>query len=72
MNRRSFLKLAFSGSAFTVVERYPVFIERNLVQVNRYKIPFPNLPLSFHGFTLAHLTDVHLGSVVSQSFVEDI
>lgn len=42
------------------------------MQVNRYKIPVPNLPLSFHGFTLAHLTDIHLGFLVSESFVEEI
>lgn len=42
------------------------------MQVNRYKIPIPNLPLSFHGFTLAHVTDVHLGFLVSPSFVEEI
>jgi len=72
MNRRSFLKLALSTGAVILVGSYPIFIERNLVQLNRYKIPIPNLPLSFHGFTLAHLTDVHLGALVSPSFVEEI
>lgn len=72
MNRRSFLKLALSTGAAVLVGSYPIFIERNLVQLNRYKIPIPNLPLSFHGFTLAHLTDVHLGALVSPSFVEEI
>ena len=72
MNRRSFLKLALSTGAVVLVGSYPIFIERNLVQLNRYKIPIPNLPLSFHGFTLAHLTDVHLGALVSPSFVEEI
>ncbi len=70
MNRRSFLKLALSTGAVVLVGSYPIFIERNLVQLNRYKIPIPNLPLSFHGFTLAHLTDVHLGALVSPSFEE--
>lgn len=72
MNRRAFLKLALSGGTLALVGSYPIFIERNIVQVNRYKIPIPNLPLSFHGFTLAHLTDVHLGALVSPSFVEEI
>jgi predicted MPP superfamily phosphohydrolase len=72
MNRRDFLKSAFSGSAIILAGSYPVFIERNIVQVNRYKIPVPNLPLSFHGFTLAHLTDIHLGFLVSEAFVEEI
>lgn len=72
MNRRSFLKLALSGCTLALVGSYPIVIERNIVQVNRYKIPIPNLPGSFHGFTLAHLTDVHLGALVSSSFVETI
>lgn len=72
MNRRSFLKSMFSGGAVVFAGSYPIFIERTIVQVNRYKIPIPNLPLSFHGFTLAHLTDIHLGFLVSSSFVEQI
>jgi hypothetical protein len=40
--------------------------------VNRYKIPIANLPPSFHGFTLAQITDLHLGFLVSESFVEGI
>lgn len=72
MNRRSFLKLALSSGALALVGSYPIFIERNIVLVNRYKIPVDNLPPAFHGFTLAHLTDVHLGFLVSQSFVEEI
>lgn len=72
MNRRSFIKLSLSGGALALAGWYPTFIERNIVQVNRYKIPIPNLPLSFQGFTLAHVTDVHLGSLVSPLFVEEI
>lgn len=72
MNRRSFLKLALSGCTLALVGSYPIFIERNIVQVNRYRIPLPNLPLPFHGFTLAHLTDVHLGALSPPSFVEEI
>ena len=47
-------------------------IERNIVQVNRHKVPVTNLPHSFHGFTLAQITDVHLGFLVSESFIERI
>jgi len=72
MNRRTFLKSALSGGALVFAGSYPIFIERNIVQVNRYKVPIDNLPPSFHGFTLAHLTDIHLGFLVSPSFVEEI
>ena len=72
MNRRTFLKFAFYGGATALIGSYPVFIERNIVQVNRYKIPIANLPPSFHGFTIAQLTDLHLGFLVSESFVQGI
>lgn len=72
MNRRSFLKYALFGGACALVGSYPVLIERNIVQVNHYTIPLDNLPPAFHGFTIAHLTDVHLGMLVSASFVEGI
>ena len=72
MNRRTFLKFALYGGAAALAGSYPVLIERNIVKVNRYKIPIAKLPLSFHGFTLAQLTDLHLGFLVSGSFVEGI
>jgi predicted MPP superfamily phosphohydrolase len=72
MNRRAFLKFSLYGGTAALVGSYPVLIERNIVQVNRYKIPIENLPLPFHGFTLAQLTDLHLGFLVSESFVEGI
>jgi predicted MPP superfamily phosphohydrolase len=72
MNRRAFLKLAFFGGAAALAGSYPVLIERNLVQVNRYRIPVANLPHSFQKFTIAHLTDLHFGPLVSESFIEKI
>ena len=72
MKRRRFLKSTLYSSAFALVGFYPIFIERRKVLVNRYKIPIADLPPSFNGFTLAHLTDIHLGSFVSKSFVEEI
>ena len=72
MNRRRFLKYAIGGGLTALAGSYAVFIERNLVQVNRYKIPIADLPASFHGFTLAHLTDLHFGFLVSESFIEKI
>ena len=72
MNRRKFLKISLIGGVTALLGSYPVLIERNIVQVNRYKIPIANLPSSFHGFTLAQITDLHLGFLVSESFVEGI
>ncbi len=71
MTRRKFLKLTVYGTA-ALIASYPVFIERNLVQVNRYRVPLENLPPSFHGYILAHLTDLHLGPLVSESFIAGV
>ena len=55
-----------------LVASYPLFIEREWVQINRYRVPLADLPVAFHGFTIAQLTDIHLGSLVSDAFVEQI
>ena len=72
MDRRSFLKLAALGSAGLLASSYPVFIERNIVRVNRYRVPVPGLPPSFNGFTIAHLTDLHFGFLVSVDFLKGV
>ena len=72
MNRRTFLRIAVYGGAVALVGTYTVFIERTIVHVNRYKIPIANLPPAFHGFTIAQLTDLHLGLLVSESFIEGV
>ena len=71
MNRRRFLKLSLFGG-FAALVSYPVFIERNIVLVNRYRIPVAGLPPSFYGFTIAHLTDLHLGFLVSDEFIRGL
>jgi predicted MPP superfamily phosphohydrolase len=72
MNRRTFLRLTAYGMTAALAGSYTVFIERNIVLVNRYTIPVKHLPPSFHGFTLAHLTDLHFGALVSAAFIEGV
>ncbi len=72
MNRRNFIKRSFYAGAVALMGSYPVFIERNIVTVNQYKIFLNDLPESFNGFTIAHLTDLHLGTLVSESFIEGV
>jgi predicted MPP superfamily phosphohydrolase len=64
MTRRQFLRYGGILGAVGLVASYPVFIERYLIQVNRYRIPVPNLPQAFSGFRIVHLTDLHYGSLV--------
>jgi predicted MPP superfamily phosphohydrolase len=55
-----------------VIGSYPVFIERNIVLVNKYKIPVPSLPPAFENFTIVQLTDLHYGLLVSKNHIESI
>src|SRR5208337_3415367 len=41
VSRRHFLRLAGSLGVSSLLVGYPVMIERNLVMVNRYRIPVP-------------------------------
>jgi uncharacterized protein len=65
LSRRTALKFIFAAAGAALAGCYPVFIERNLLQINRYRIPVPRLPRAFEGFTIVHLTDLHYGSLVS-------
>lgn len=72
MDRRSFLKWLLLGGGTVLAASYPVFIERRWLQVNRYQLPVAGLPAAFHGFSIAQLTDIHLGQLVSDRFVEQL
>lgn len=72
MNRRKFLKLVGLGGASLLIGSYPFFIERKFLLVNHYSIPVPSLPESFYGIRIVHLTDLHLGPFVTESFIERV
>jgi predicted MPP superfamily phosphohydrolase len=65
------LKIAagvFIGAVLLLL--YGIWIERYLVRFPRYKIPVPNLPPAFHGFTIVHISDVHYGPLVPYWFLK--
>jgi len=72
MNRRTFIKYASVTAGLGLIASYPVFIERYLLQVNRYRIPVKNLPSFFEGFTIVHITDLHYGTLNSLHFLEKV
>ena len=72
ISRRTALRLGAYGLAAALAGSYTVLIERNIVLVNRYQIPLANLPPAFHGFTIAHLTDLHFGKLVSAAFISKV
>ncbi len=72
MNRRQFLRVSALTAGLAIVPLFAeIFTERYQVQVNRYRIPIPNLPPQFNGFTIVHLTDLHYG-LVPKSFVHNV
>ncbi len=46
-----------------IVAAYGVFVRRRWVRVRRLDVPIQALPASFDGFTIAHLSDLHIGSI---------
>ena len=49
---------------------YGICIERYLVGFPRYRIRVPNLPQSFSGFTIVHISDLHYGPLVPYWFLK--
>jgi predicted MPP superfamily phosphohydrolase len=72
MTRRDFLRFTSLPAGLALVGVYPVFIERYIVLVNKYRIVIPRLPKSFDGFTIVHLTDFHYGPLVPYGFIEKV
>jgi hypothetical protein len=72
MTRRSFLRLGAGALAAGFAGTYSVFVERQIVLVNTYRIPVPRLPRAFEGLRIVHLTDLHHGFLVSLDFIRGI
>jgi uncharacterized protein len=66
LSRRVFLMQAGFVSTFAV---NGFFIEPHTPQINRLKIRLPNLPPAFEGFTIAHLSDIHVDAYSSPDSV---
>jgi predicted MPP superfamily phosphohydrolase len=49
-----------AGAAAAALGGYAVFIERKALTVTRLELEFARLPKSFDGFTILHLSDLHL------------
>ncbi len=70
MTRRTMLTwMMGAGCSACLMGSYPVFIERYLVQFNRYRIPVANLPAAFQGLRIAQVSDAHCGRLMPRWFV---
>ena len=72
ISRRSFLKMTGSVGALGLAASYPVFIERYVVLTNTYRLCVPRLPDAFTGLRLIQLSDLHYGSLMPLSMIEDV
>jgi len=72
MNRRQFLRYSGLAGVVGLVASYPIFIERNWVVINKYQIPIKGLPRNFSAFTIAQLTDIHFGFLVTERFIKKV
>ncbi len=70
INRRAFLQKIMLAGGVCLTGGYSFAIERNDIEVNRYRISLPRLPAEFEGFTLVHLTDLHYGPFAGEAFFE--
>jgi uncharacterized protein len=59
-----FLALFFTLAGLIIARRRP-----NIVDI---RIPVVNLPLALHGFSIAQISDVHVGPTIKRGFVEGV
>lgn len=71
-SRRRFLRRSLAIGAGAAVCAYPFLGEHRLLRINRYRIPVPRLPEAFRGFTIAQLTDLHHGPLVTKAFLRQV
>ncbi|GAB4571710.1 MAG: hypothetical protein Kow0077_09140 [Anaerolineae bacterium] len=70
MSRRQFLKFAAGtvaslGAVSVGASAYVTHIEPLRLEVTRLTVPLPNLPPAFEGYTLAHISDFHIGDWIT-------
>lgn len=72
-SRRRFLKYALAAAAVpTLGALYSWRAEPTWVQYHDLPMPLPNLPASFHGLRLTHLTDLHVGEEVPLDYLRTV
>ena len=66
------------ASAYGVMALAPVitivgmFVARRVARVRHVEIPIDGLPEPLHGFTIAQISDIHVGPTIKRDFVERI
>ena len=63
---------AVAVSALPLITVVGYFMARRTAPVVDVKIPVANLPSGLHGFTIAQLSDIHVGPTIKRPYVEAI
>lgn len=73
MNRRAFLGAAGCGVAgVAALAGYAHWVEPFWLDVTRRRLPITRLPQSLHGRTLLHVSDLHIGPLVDESYLDRV
>lgn len=58
--------LQYAWAASFMISIYGVMVRRRWVRVRAVEVVLPNLPASFEGYRIAHLSDLHIGRFCSR------
>jgi len=73
LTRRTFLRSAFGSLATGAAAcTYAGFIEPTWLDVTRLDMPLRNLPDAFAGFTIAQISDLHLGPYIQPTHMDPV
>ena len=73
--RRAFLSRAVAGSSLIsggALASWGVFRAYEPARIHEVTVRLAGLPKSLEGFTIAQLSDLHIGAVLQQKFVDDL
>lgn len=73
--RRAFLSRAVAGSSLVsggALASWGVFRAYEPARIHEVTVRLPGLPKSLEGFTIAHLSDLHIGAILQQKYVDDL
>jgi uncharacterized protein len=65
----AFAGIVVYGSG-SVIAAWGVLFRRRLLRVERHDVIIRNLPQAFHGYVIAHVSDLHVGSMSSRSMLK--
>lgn len=74
ISRREFLRISLSTIAALpfVTTGYGFMIEPSWIELTHITVPIPGLKPQFVGFRIAHVSDIHVGTYISQKQLQEV